>query len=702
MTNKQRVSLFIIIILVGSALILTAVYFFYSFYRVKIPTPIPVSKVRTILSDQEKFGEPFGIVAKNGEIFFSDGDAGKIRRVSDYQNFTVVTDKLNTPSQIAFDGNGDLIVADSGAHTIKRVKISNGAVEIVAGVENQTGYADGDAKSALFNAPVGVAVSGDKIFVADTYNDKIRLIENGVVSTVAGSAQGFADNENGLAAKFDTPCGLAIWNDKLLVADLENRRLRVVEANGKTWTLAGNDKQESLDGFLAEASFVAPTAVTVGVFGEIYVADGNSIRLIGRRLFASVETITNTKRGFADGDLRQARFNRPSGLAIDETGDLLVADAENQAIRILTGAADVGREISREEFKKRGFTPEEFRALQPPRWTYDPPDAKREIAGTLGEIRGEIKDANSQVHFHNGLDVAGGFGETARFVRTEKVLNPSAVDNFATLRELIRMPTMGYIHISLGRDQSGKIFEDNRFIFNKEDNVVSQGDWFDKNGRLTGDKRVRQGKLIGVRVPRGAKFEAGEAIGTLNPMNHVHLIAGRSGAEMNALDALVLPGLSDSIAPKIERVALFDESWKLIGETKSTGSRIKLDGKTRVVVRAYDRVDGNSERRRLGVYRVGYQILNEDKSPVSDVNWTITFDRLPDEEAVKYVYAVGSKSGATGETIFDYIATNQVEGDSFREDFFGAGQLNSGNYVLRVFAADFFGNITSEDTSFVR
>lgn len=680
MTNKQRVSLFVFIIFVGSAAILTAVYFFYSAYRVNIPTPIPISKVRTILSDQEKFGEPFGIVARSGEIFFSDGDAGKIRRVTDYQNFTVVTDKLNTPSQIAFDAKGDLIVADSGAHTIKRVKVSNGEVELVAGVENQKGFADGDTKSALFNAPVGVAVSGDKIFVADTYNDKIRLIENGKVSTLAGSAQGYADSENGLAAKFDTPCGLAVWNDKLLVADLENRRLRVVETNGKTWTLTGNDAQQSLDGFLSQASFVAPIAVAVGIYGEIYVADGNSIRVIGRRLFASVETITNTKRGFSDGDLRQARFNRPSGLAVDETGDLLVADAENQAIRVLTGAADVGREISREEFKKRGFTPEEFRELQPARWTYNPPDAKREIAGTLGEIRGEIKDANSQVHFHNGLDIAGGFGETARFVRTEKVLNPAAVDNFATLRELIRMPTLGYIHISLGRDQSGKSFNDPRFQ-----------PIYDANR-----------KQIGVRVPRGAKFEAGEAIGTLNPMNHVHLIAGRSGAEMNALDALVLPGISDSIAPKIERVALFDENWKLIGETKSAASRIKLDGKTRVVVRAYDRVDGNSERRKLGIYRVGYQTLNEDKSPVTDVKWTITFDRLPDEEAVKFVYAVGSKSGATGETIFDYIATNQVEGDSFREDFFDAGQLASGNYVLRVFAADFFGNITTEDTNFTK
>jgi len=180
-------------------------------------------------------------------------------------------------------------------------------------------------------------------------------------------------------------------------------------------------------------------------------------------------------------------------------------------------------------------------------------------------------------------------------------------------------------------------------------------------------------------------------------MNHVHLIAGRSAAEMNALDALIFPNISDAIAPKIEKVLLLDENWKPITETKDKDSHIKLNGKTRIVVRAYDRMDGNSERRKLGVYRIGYQVLREDKTPLEDINWTISFDRLPDAEAVKFVYAAGSKSGATGETIFDYIASNRVDGDSFQEDFFDAGQLENGNYVLRVFAADFFGNQTTQD-----
>lgn len=660
-------------------LALISLIFSASCARLEKSTSVPFSKVRTILDGQEKFGEPFGIAARDGEIFVADGETGKIWRASGKQTFAVLTDKFHTPSQIAFDENGDLIVADSGTHTIKRLKIESGTIELIAGVENQKGDADGDAGAALFNAPVGVAVFQNKIFVADTYNDKIRLIENGRVTTVAGGEQGFADAENGARVKFDTPCGLTIWKNKLLVADAGNRRLRVIEGSGKTWTLAGNGAEDSIDGSLFESSFVEPLAVSVDQRGVIYVADGNSVRAVGRRFYPFVETITNTKRGFADGDLRAARFNRPSGLASDEQGNLFVADSENQVIRVLTGA-EIGTEITKEIIEKMRVSAAEFRNLGEPRWTYNPPDRKREIAGTLGEIRGEIVDANSRVWFHNGLDVAGGYGETARFVRAEKVLHPLAADNFATARELIRMPTIGYIHIRLGRDQNDKIFDDNRFVFSREPN----------------------GKLKNVRVPRGAKFEAGEAIGTLNALNHVHLIAGRAGAEMNALDALRLPGISDAIAPTIERVALYDENWQPIGETRTRDARINLGGKTRIVATAFDRMDGNADRRRLGVYRIGYQILRPDETPLAGVNWTISFDRNPDSEAVKYVYAAGSKSGATGETIFNYIASNRVGGDEFREDFFDASVLEKGNYILRVFAADFFGNQTSEDINFVR
>ena len=632
--------------------------------------------VSTLAGTKGEFGEPFGIAVKGRDIYVSDGQNGKIWLVSGAVP-TVFADGLDTPSGIAFDKAGNLIVADSGSHTIKSVD-PKGSITILAGVEDRSGFADGDATAALFNAPIGVTVATDgKIFVADTYNDRIRVIAGGKVSTIAGSGKGFTDGL-GEGAKFDTPCGLTIWRDKLLVADTGNRRIRVVEPDGRVWTLAGSGDADLHDGSLYSASFVQPTAVTVDKNGSIFVTDGNAIRKIGGGTFPVVTTISADGRGLKDGIKSKARFNQPSGMAIDGGGNLLVADSENRLVRMFLSKS-TGHEITAEEIAALRDRPEEFRTAQPARWPFDPPTAKRDIAGTLGEIRGEMKSGDDQVWFHNGLDIAGAYGETARFVRDEKVLRPVATENFGTLREFIRMPTLGYIHIRLGRGENSMPFADERFQFEKD----------------------TMGKLTGVRVARGAKFKAGDPIGTLNSMNHVHLIAGRSGSEMNAIDALMLPGLSDSRPPTIEEVRLFAQNWGEI-ETPKGEQRIKLTGKTRIVVRAYDQTDGNSERRRLGVYRLGYSIIKADQSaarltPEGIIRTTITFDRLPAPKSISLVYASGSRSGATGETIFNYIVTNFVDGDEFREDFIDTAALENGIYTVRVFASDYFENTSTKD-----
>jgi 5-hydroxyisourate hydrolase-like protein (transthyretin family) len=165
---------------------------------------------------------------------------------------------------------------------------------------------------------------------------------------------------------------------------------------------------------------------------------------------------------------------------------------------------------------------------------------------------------------------------------------------------------------------------------------------------------------------------------------------------MNALDALVLPNLTDNIAPVIENVSLTDENWQPL-ETRNTNQRIKLNGKTRVIVRSFDQMNGGATRRKLGVYQLGYQILREDKTPATDEKTTISFAQMPDEEFVKLVYAPGSQSGYTPVTIFDYVVSNEVSADAARENFLDAANLEAGNYVLRVFAADFFGNKTVKD-----
>jgi hypothetical protein len=132
-------------------------------------------------------------------------------------------------------------------------------------------------------------------------------------------------------------------------------------------------------------------------------------------------------------------------------------------------------------------------------------------------------------------------------------------------------------------------------------------------------------------------------------------------------------------------------------QPSSPDGAITLPGKTRLVIRAFDQVDGNAERRRLGIYRGGWQLLNGDLTPAGDVRWSIIFDRMPRPEAAEYVYGPGSRSGATGETIFNYIVTNTVEGEQYAEGFIDPAEITAGTYVLRAIAADQAGNITNKD-----
>ena len=628
--------------------------------------------VSTVAGKNREFGEPFGIAAFRGNIYISDGETGRILTIDNKGEVIQLASGLHTPSGIAFDKDGNLFAADSGTHTIKQIDQS-GKITIIAGTEGVSGYADGPAHQALFNAPVGIALGSDgRIFVADTYNDRIRVIENGIVRTIAGGGRGFADGF-GDEARFDTPLGLAIIDgDRLIAADAGNHRIRIVENDGRVWTLAGSGENSISDGLPGLASFSSPTSVAVSKTGVIYVADGNAIRAIGRRLFPFVETIAGHNPGLADGNSRKARFNRISGLAITDAGELYAADSENHLVRKLS-ADESGAEITGAEIAKLHGDAKEFRSLQPGRWPFDPPDRPREIAGTLGEIRGEMADETSQAWFHNGLDIPGGYGESARFIRTEKVLNPIAVENLGTLRELLRMPTLGYVHIRLGRDSQEIPTGDSRFLFEFED-----------------------GFPINLRIPRGTTFSAGEAIGTLNSMNHIHLIAGRQGYEFNAIDALELPGIMDTIPPVIQSVTLYTEDWHEL-ETPKPPARIKINAKTRIVVQAYDRVNGSAERRKLAPFRLGFEVFTSKEPPKEPSRWNISFAVLPVNDAVPFVYANGSKSGASGDTVFRFTVTNYVAGADFEEGFLNPSDFGKGEYTLRVFAADYFGNIAVKD-----
>lgn len=255
--------------------------------------------------------------------------------------------KFDVPSGIA-RLNTNLYVADTYSSQIRKVSIANASVTTLAG--GSPGSSDGNGLAASFLSPRGVTadISNNQLFVADTGNHTIRLIElvNGDVTTLAGSAglTGSADGPSG-TARFNSPYALVYvlvdGNRNIYVADHDNCLIRKVDAgDGTTTTVAGNGSCVYSDGVGIAASFKAPTAITVNsTKTALYVADGDRIRVIQLSDF-SVSTLAGSTAGFADGVGAAAKFNAPEGLAFDGQGDLLISDTGNQRIRrlVLSGA----------------------------------------------------------------------------------------------------------------------------------------------------------------------------------------------------------------------------------------------------------------------------------------------------------------------------------------------------------------------------
>lgn len=229
--------------------------------------------------------------------------------------------RFNWPMWVAVDRTGNLYVADWGNHTIRQLA-SSGAVTTLAGLAGTPGIADGTGSAARFNGPMGLAVDDPgNLFLADWGNHTIRQITpSGVVRTLAGLA-GSSGSEDGTSssARFNHPAGVAVDNaGNLFVADSANYTIRKVTPAGVVTTMAGlAGSGGKADGTGSAARFRKPYGIAVDNEGNVYVADKDSYTIRRVTPAGIVTTLAGSTFGNADGIGTAASFLGPTGLALD-------------------------------------------------------------------------------------------------------------------------------------------------------------------------------------------------------------------------------------------------------------------------------------------------------------------------------------------------------------------------------------------------
>ena len=258
---------------------------------------------------------------------------------------------LNLPASVAVDTAGNVYIADSANHRIRLIS-PDGHITTVAGAGEAGDDGDGgQARDARLRRPLGVAASADgTLFVADTYNHRIRMVTAaGVITTVAGTGMsGFSgDGGPGAAAMLAYPTGIAVADGgALYIADTGNHRVRKLEADGTITTVAGTGAAGfNGDGGPATlARLNSPRGVAVAADGTLFIVDRENRRIRMVDAHGTITTVAGAGGSGFSGDRGQATLatlRAPYGIAVDSRGNLYIADTLNHRVRKVTPGGSI-------------------------------------------------------------------------------------------------------------------------------------------------------------------------------------------------------------------------------------------------------------------------------------------------------------------------------------------------------------------------